>query len=125
MDMRKYATGYIKPDDVRDGPRQERIVKVFESEKYGRPVLDLESGDQFILNEKNTRILNKAFGYESDRWPGLVIEFVLDHYKDRKSEEEKETVTVRPISVRQPSDNGGTKAIQPRPRTSLDADIPF
>ena len=46
MDMRKYSSGPIKPDDVRDGPRQEKIVNVYEHEKYGCPVLEFESGDR-------------------------------------------------------------------------------
>ena len=33
MDMRKYSSGFVKPDDVRGGPREERIVHIYESEK--------------------------------------------------------------------------------------------
>jgi hypothetical protein len=132
MDMRKYGSIFIKPDDVRDGPREERIVNVYESEKYHCPVLDLESGDQFSVNATNTRILNKAYGWESDNWLGQVIELSLGHYKDWRGDqpEEKETVVVRPISLREPSaDNGGTKATRaaPRPpvRDTFGDDIPF
>jgi hypothetical protein len=62
MDMRKFGSGFIKPDDVRDGPRLERIINVYESEKYGCPVLEFASGDQFSLNATNTKILSKAWG---------------------------------------------------------------
>jgi hypothetical protein len=132
MDTRKYSSGFIKPDDVRDGPRQVRIIAVLESQKYTRLELELESGDQFSLNVGNTKALQKAYGVESDDWLGHVIELSLGHYKDWKTDppEEKETVVLRPISARQSSpDNGGTKALQPMPRSSvsddLSDDIPF
>src|SRR5262245_44904614 len=105
MDMRKYGSAFIKPDDVRDGPRQERIVNVYVSEKYNCPVLDFESGDQLSLNVTNTRAMNKAYTTESDNWLDQVVELSLGHYTDRRGDapEEKETVVLRPISVRQPS----------------------
>jgi hypothetical protein len=132
MDMRKYSSGFIKPDDVRESPRQERIIHIFESEKYGCPVLEFESGDQFSLNASNNKILCKAYGWESDHWLNHVIELSLGHYKDWRTDppEEKETVVIRAISARQPSpENGGTKAAQatPRPpaRGDMDDEIPF
>jgi hypothetical protein len=129
MDTRKYGSGFLKPDDVRDGPRQERIIAVLESQKYDCLQLELESGDTFSLNMTNTRVLQKAYGLESDDWLDHTIELSLGHYQDWKSNPpgEKETVVLRPISPRQPSsDNGGTKPL-PRPsvRGALDDDIPF
>ena len=68
MDMRQYASTYIKPDNVRTGPIQTRIIHVSESTgKYRRPVLELEIGSQFTLNEGNTNTLIKAWGYASPR----------------------------------------------------------
>jgi hypothetical protein len=132
MYTRKYGSVFLKPDDVRDGPRQERILAVFESQMFDRLVLELESGNQFSLNVGNTRNLQKAYGPESDNWCGQTIELSLGHYKDWRTDppEEKETVTLRPVSVRQPSpDNGGSKATSPmvRPpvRDNLDDEIPF
>lgn len=130
MDMRKYASGFIKPDDVRDGPRTDKIINVFISEKYNCPVLELESGDQFLVNNTNTKILNKAWGWDSDDWINQIVEFSLGHYKDWRADppEEKETVAVRAVSPRQPAaDDGGTKAVAaPRPRASdMNDDIPF
>jgi hypothetical protein len=34
MDMRKYGSGPVHPEDVRDGPRQEKIVDVSINEKF-------------------------------------------------------------------------------------------
>jgi hypothetical protein len=133
MDTRKYGSAFIKPDDVRDGPRQERIIAVLESQKFERLDLEFESGDQFGLNKSNTRALQKAYGFESEGWLKQTVELSLGHYKDwdKDPPEEKETVVLRPISARQPSpDNGGTKAViapMPRPsvRDDLNDDIPF
>ena len=128
MDMRKYGAGFVKPEDVRDGPRQEKIVNVYISEKFKCPVLDFESGDQLSLNMTNTRAMNRAYTTESDNWLEQVVELSLGHYTDNRDGKEKETVVVRPISVRQPSpDNGGGKAITPRlpPRDDLKDDVPF
>jgi hypothetical protein len=51
MDARKYASKYIKPDNVRDEPIQTRIINVFEDERYGRLMLELETGSQ--LNSRS------------------------------------------------------------------------
>jgi hypothetical protein len=126
MDMTKYGSAFIKPDDVRDGPRQDRIINVYISEKYNCPVLDLESGDQFSLNQTNTRIMNKAYGTESDGWLGPVVEFFLGTYKS--GDETKDTVVLKPISLRDPAAGNGsetpTRTIPSKPR-DMDDEIPF
>jgi hypothetical protein len=135
MDMRQFASTYIKPDNVRNGPIQTRVVNVFESGQYGRPVLELETGSQFTLNEGNTNTLIQAWGYDSDGWTGQEIELVLGHYKDWKSDppEEKETVKVRAISPAKAENcNSGAASKPPLPvsRTAslaqdLDDDLPY
>jgi len=132
MDMRKFGSAFIKPDDVRDGPREERIVNVYESDKYNCPVLDLESGDQISLNNTNVRTLCKAWGVESDDWIGQTVQLELGYYSDWRKDppEQKETVVVRAISTRQPSsgDDGAKPLPPPTPRLSrsdLDDEIPF
>src|SRR5262249_9920301 len=102
MDMRKYSSGFVKPDDVRDGPLQAHIINVVISEKYNRPVLELDTGDQFTVNAKNNRVLCKAYGPNSEDWRGNVVEFSLGHYKDCNTDtlEEKETVAIKAISLR-------------------------
>jgi hypothetical protein len=86
MDMRQYASTYIKPDNVRDGPIRTRIVNVFESERLGRPVLELETGSQFTLNDGNTNVLINAWGHNSDDWIGQEVELALGTYKDWRSD---------------------------------------
>src|SRR5262249_44434064 len=96
MDMRKFATGFIKPDLVRDGPLQDQINRVYESQQFQRPVLELASGNQFTLNNTNCAILNKAWGWNSEYWLNQNLEFKLGHYKDwrKNPPEECETVVV-------------------------------
>ena len=117
MDMRKYASTHVKPDHVRDGPIQTQIVNVFESEQYGRPVLELETGSQFTLNEGNNDTLIKAWGHDSVDWIGQEIELVLGHYQDRKTNPptEKETVKVRAVSPAKTAQNGGAPVNKPLP----------
>jgi hypothetical protein len=133
MDTRKFSAGQIKPDDVRDVPRTERITNVYEHEKFRCLVLDLESGDTFNLNGTNTRILNKAWGYESDGWLGQELELSLGFYKDWKDDppSDKETVKVRAISPAKPEAQNGGGAVVPVPRSfppqhdTMDDEIPF
>jgi hypothetical protein len=136
MDARKYASKYVKPDNVRDGPIQTRIVNVFEEERYGRLTLELETGSQFALNDGNTNVLIKAWGYETDLWIGLELALELGTYKDWREDPpvDKETVRVRAISPAPSAQNGGTPAskpplppsrIAPPPKDDLDDEIPF
>jgi hypothetical protein len=133
MDMRKFTAGPIKPDDVRDGPRTDKILHIYEHDKYKQPVLELESGDTFILNATNGKILSKAWGFESDGWKGQELEFSLGHYKDWNTypPEEKETVRVKAISPAKEKTQNGGGAVVPVPksfppqRDAMDDEIPF
>ena len=139
MDMRQYASTYIKPDNVRTGPIQTRIIHVSESTgKYRRPVLELEIGSQFTLNEGNTNTLIKAWGYESKDWIGQELELLLGTYKDWDSDPpaDKDTVKVRAISPAKTADSNGGTASKPSlppsrmvaPRTAAEDmmdEIPF
>lgn len=122
MDARKYASKYIKPDQVRDGAIQTRIVSVGEDERYGRLMLELEIGSQFALNDGNTDVLIKAWGHDTDQWIGLELALELGTYKDWRDETEKETVKVRAISpATAPAKNGGaptSKSLLPPTRTA-------
>jgi hypothetical protein len=121
MDISKYmAKGFVKPDDVRV-PRQERIVNVYESDRYDCLVLDLESGDQLSLNPITTRVLGKAYGTDADHWRQQLIELSCGTYKN-KDNETKETVIVKPVSP--PHDTNGPPPPAP-PADAMDDDIPY
>jgi hypothetical protein len=136
MDARKYASKYVKPDNVRDGPIQTRIINCYEDERYARLTLELETGSTFGLNESNTNALISAWGVETNDWIQQEIVLELGTYKDWKCDppEDKETVKVRAISPRKTT--AGNSGEQSRPalppsRTAaakkgdMDDEIPF
>ena len=98
MDARKFASKWVKPDNVRDGSITTRVISVFEGD-YG-PVLELETGSQFSVNQTNTSTLIKAWGIETNDWIDQELELSLGFYQDRKTNPpvDKETVKVRAIS---------------------------
>lgn len=133
VDVRKYTSGYIMPDDLRDGSRQERIVNVYISEKHDVPVLEFESGDQLIAWASIGRVLARAYGFESDDWRGHVVELSLGTYTN-KNGETKDTIVLKPISSRDGNANGGPQRVDPAKlpapvrrdrKDDLDDEIPF
>lgn len=128
-DMRKYTSGLVRPEDLRDGPRQERIINVYISEKFDVPVLVFESGDEMLAFASSGRALAKAYGYESDDWRGHVVELSLGSYVDKKDGETKETIVLKAITPRDGSSNGGLQrtdpAKLPKSKDDLDETIPF
>ena len=127
MDMKKYTSGLILPDDVRNGPRQERIINVYISEKFDRPVLVFESGDEFIIWPNNGRVMARAYGYDSKDWIGHVVELSLGSYVDKKDGQTKDTVDLKPITPRDgASNNGGPQRTDPaKLAKDLNDEIPF
>ena len=137
MDMRDFAPKKIGPDEVRDGSIQTRVLSVFENEKTGRPVLELENGSTFMLNVTNCNILIKAWGIESDDWKEREIEFSLATYKDFKTGEDKETVRVSVLPTKAagngsepnrpalPPSRGAAAGAHASLRGEMDDDIPF
>lgn len=125
MDMRKYSAGVIRLEDLYDGPRVEKIIKISEkeTERYTCAVLEFESGDQLYLWNNQARILNNAWGYDSGDWLGQELELSLGHYTDKKTETEKENIIVKPISPRKGAagNSGGAAvvAIKPMEKPSL------
>jgi hypothetical protein len=113
MDMRKYTSGVVMPDDLRDGPRQERIINVYISEKHEVPVLEFESGDQLFAWPGIARPLVRAYGWESSDWLGHTVELSYGTYIDKKTDEEKGTIVLKTISSRDGSANGGPQRVDP------------
>jgi hypothetical protein len=134
MDARKFASKYVKPDDVREGPIQTRIISIFESDRFDRPVLELETGSEFMLNDGNVNILIKAWGHETDTWIGREVQLELGTYKDWRADppEDKETVRVRAMSPTTDAQNGPAPVSKPLPPSrvtpsskEIDDNIPF
>jgi hypothetical protein len=134
MDARKFASKFVKPDDVRDNPIQTRIISVLEDDRYNRLLLELETGSQFALNDGNTNTLIKGFGHDTDTWVGREVQLELGTYKDWRADppEEKETVRVRAVSPAKEAQNGPAPASKPLPPSrvkmspkEMDDEIPF
>src|SRR5262245_18221577 len=96
-DMRKYTSGFITPDDVREGPIEARIINVYISEKHDVPVLELDSGDQFLAWPNNGRKLARAYGFNDKDWIGHLIRFAFGTYVNRDGETRR-TVNLTAIS---------------------------
>lgn len=96
MDMRKFSSEtFLKVDDVRDCPLQERIA-VVKMGNFDRPDLVFENGDVLSLNATNNKILVRAYGPNSDDWIDKEIELFLGEIEYQKKM--KESVIVRPVS---------------------------
>jgi hypothetical protein len=117
MDARKYANGsFIGLDDVADGPIETTIVKVLEG-RYEKLNLVLATGDKFSLNAGNTRAMIKAFGPNTDEWPGERIRFIAGQTKYQGKLQD--SVIVEPLSAGKP------EAEREAPPPADDDDPPF
>lgn len=139
MDIGQFASSWVKPDDVRDGPIVTRIVTVLMNDKLNRPMLELETGNQFTLFERNVDALIRAWGRNTEEWHGYQVELSLETYPVKNkdgSTEEKEGVKIRAVSPRKASPpdangNGGVLAARPLPptrqqlRDDMADDLPF
>lgn len=132
VNVSRYAgSKFIKVDDVREKPREERIINVYLGQRYGRPILELDSGREFSLNGTNVSVLMKAYGEESNAWLGHTIELSFGHTMFEK--QTVETVVVKPISLPEHFPDGKPPdAPQPRPApqrqeppSDMDDEIPF
>jgi hypothetical protein len=128
MDMRKFNTGALRPVDLYDGPRVEKIVNVSESSKHDCAVLEFADGSQLFLWNNLARVLSRAWGYNSDDYLGQEVELSLDHYLDRKSDPptEKECIAIRAVSSpKAATGNGGVPAPAAARKDSMNDDVPF
>lgn len=96
MDMRRFSGNhYVKIDDVRDGPIQAAIAAV-KMGRFDKPELVLESGDILSLNATNNKVLERAYGRNSDDWIGKEVEMVLGELEFQGKMQP--AVIVKPIS---------------------------
>ena len=124
MDMRKYASGVIMPEDLRNGPRQERIINVYISQKHDVPVLVFESGDELFAWPNIARVLGRAYGFKDEKdWVGHVVKLSLGTYTDKKTGEEKDTIILEAVSSRDGSDNGEPQRVDPAKLPKLSDDL--
>jgi hypothetical protein len=113
VDVRKYTSGVVMPEDLRDGPRTERIISVYINEKHDVPVLEFESGDQLFAWPSIGRVLARAYGYETDDWRGHIVKLSHGTYPDRKTGETKDTIIIEAVSSRDGTGNSGAQRMDP------------
>jgi hypothetical protein len=107
MDMRQFRKPrFLKVDDVRDQPRQERIAGVVMGQ-FKKPDLVLESGDKLGLSATNSEMLSSAYSFESEEWIGHLIELYVG--KGTFEGEDVDMILVRPISKAEK----GEQALEP------------
>jgi hypothetical protein len=126
MDMRQFASSWVKAEDVKDGPILTTILAVLMNDKLGRPMLELATGQQFTLFPNHVDILIRAWGTDPSEWPGYEVELSHDIYTVKNkdgSKEEKEGVKIRAVSPRKPpkdgNGGGGSGIALPKTREEL------
>jgi hypothetical protein len=138
-DMRKFTSGFITPDDVRNAPIEAVIINVFISEKFGVPVLELDNGDQYTCWNKEGRKLIRAYGVNDEDWKGHKVRLELGPTYNDKNGVTKESVMLTPVSTRDGNAGNGTSqridpaklpapvhtSNAPAPKNDLDDEIPF
>ena len=119
VDMRKYASGLLRPEDLHDGNRTEKIVNVYISEKLQAPILTFESGDEMVAWNNMCRVLTRAYGFQDRDWIGHTIELSLGNYVN-KDGEHKETIVLKTVSARDEKEE-----VKAAVHKDLDDDVPF
>jgi hypothetical protein len=97
MKMRKYAgSQFIKFADVANAPRRAVIVDVTIGD-FGKPVLDLNTGEKLSTNATNVKTLIRAYGEDSQDWVQREVELYAGttNYKG----EITNSVLIRPIET--------------------------
>jgi hypothetical protein len=102
VDTRKYAgPTFIGLGDVNGGALREQIA-VVNTGKYDKLNVVFESGDILSLNATNVKILQKAYGVDSDLWIGKDVELYGGEVEYQKKMQP--SVLIRPISPPLPSE---------------------
>jgi hypothetical protein len=118
-DLKNY-TGehYLKPDDVRDAPLQQRIAGLREG-KFGKLEAIFESGDILSINATNMNVLVRAYGESSDDLIGKDIETFLGKIKYAGAD--NDAVLVRPVTP----PTRKAKPSEPEQKPDFNDEIPF
>jgi hypothetical protein len=113
-DMRKFTSGFVTPDDVRDAPIEAVIINVYISDKFQVPVLELDNGDQYTCWAREGRKLVRAYGINDEDWKGHKVRLELGPTYTDKNGITKESVMLTPFSTRDSnSGNGATQRVDP------------
>ena len=126
VDARKYfGVTFVTLEDLADGPLRAVIDRVEEG-KFGKLNLLFADNTAVSLNATNSRALVKAFGPETDDWPGHAVELSTGEieYQDKL----QPAILVTPIAPPSARKRRRLRAPKPVPRgvgRDMDDDIPF
>jgi hypothetical protein len=126
MDARKYfGVTFVTLEDLADGPQQAVIDRVEEG-KFGKLNLLFADNTAISLNATNSRALVKAFGSETDDWPGHAVE--LSPGEIEYQGKPQAAILVTPIEP--PPGSAEKTAAKPKPAPrgdgrDMDDGIPF
>jgi hypothetical protein len=118
-DMRKYASGLMRPEDLQGGTKTEMITNVTINNKLNAPILTFDSGNEMVAWNSICRVLVNAYGKEDSDWIGHTIELSIGSYVN-KDGESKQNIVVKPISQREEK-----KEIERKEPDPFDDEIPF
>ena len=121
MDMSRYASsGFIKVEDLTDGPKQKVIIDIEEG-RYDKPVATFEDASKLSLNGTNVGTLIRAFGINDQDWIGQRIELYTGTL--RYNGNDNPAVLVRALN---PLSAAARTPPKPQPlRDDLADEIPF
>jgi hypothetical protein len=123
VSLKNYAgRHFVKVDDVRDGPIKGKIVDIAEGE-FGKLNLTLNTGDCLSLNKTNTTTLMHAFGTESERAIGQMVQLFLGEIKYQGRMQE--AVILEPIKTAPDTAAFGNPTHEKNPPTEPNDEIPF
>ena len=126
MDARKYfGVTFVTLEDLADGPLRAVIDRVEEG-KFGKLNLLFADNTAVSLNATNSRALVKAFGPETDDWPGRAVDLSTGEIEYQGKPQP--AILVTPIEPPPGSAEKTAGAPKPVPRgvgRDMDDDIPF
>jgi hypothetical protein len=81
MDSRKYyGVSFMKLEDLASG-REKKIIYGSEDGKYDKVNLIFTDNTALSLNATNWRTLTKVLGFETEDWPGAIVEVAAGELK--------------------------------------------
>ena len=118
MDMSEFlGSRFLRLEDCRES--QQHTISDCVRGNYGRPDLIFDSGYAVSLNQTSLKALIQAYGGDSSKWPGLVVETSVGQvdFKDGKTD----AVLVMPVSP--PTSDG--RLPPPKPKATNGGDLEY
>ena len=122
MDSRKYyGVSFMKLEDVLTSGPEKKVVYGTEDGKYDKINLIFTDNTALSLNATNWRAVTKALGFETEDWPGAVVEVAAGELKY----DGKLNPAILIVSVTPPSGGTPLAGTPPAGKPPIDDDIPF